>query len=433
MPEPATFAQKVLAQRAGRSEVEIGEIVGTRVDLVVCDELSFPEVVEQFRQLGASQVFDPAGLCVIADHENPARSVEAADRMVITRAFCAEHAIPHLVDVGEAGVMHLTLAERGLAAPGELVLGYDSHMLTAGGLAALAIGVGAADTAVALAFGETWLRVPETVRITLEGVPSAWVGPKDVALWFCQQLGQDACVYQVVEFDGSYVERLDMDGRFTLANMSIEIGAKSAAVRPDEATRAFVEERVDRGWEPVWSDPDAQIAAQHTFDVGSIGPLVSLPDAPDRAVSIDEAGDASVDQVFIGTCTNGRLADLREAAAVLRGRAVNPGTRLIVVPGSPGVFRAALAEGLIETFLEAGATVGPAGCGPCAGLHMGVMSEGEVGIATSSRNFPGRMGPRSSRLYIAGPAVAAASAIAGRIVSPAEVLGEEAATLVPAR
>ena len=329
--------------------------------------------------------------------------------------------------------MHLVLTEHGLAAPGELVLGYDSHMLTAGGVGALSIGVGAADTAVALAFGETWLRVPETVRITLEGSPGAWVGPKDVALWFCQQLGQEACVYQVVEFDGPYVESLDMDGRFTLANMAIEIGAKSAAVRPDETTREYADARVARAWEPVWSDPDAELAAHHTFEVGSLGPLVSLPDAPDRAVSIEEAAGDHVDQVFIGTCTNGRLSDLREAAAVLRGRQVHPGTRLIVVPGSPTVFRAALAEGLIETFLEAGAVVGPAGCGPCAGLHMGVMTEGEVGIATSSRNFPGRMGARSSRLYIAGPAVAAASAIAGRVAAPADVLGVEAERLVSAR
>ena len=430
---PATFAQKVLAARAGRTEVDVGEIVGTRVDLVVSDELSFPEVVEQFHELGAREVFDGERVCVIADHENPARSVEAANRMVTTRAFCEAQGIRHLVDVGQAGVMHLVLTEHGLAAPGELVLGYDSHMLTAGGVGALSIGVGAADTAVALAFGETWLRVPETVRITLEGSPGAWVGPKDVALWFCQRLGQEACVYQVVEFDGPYVESLDMDGRFTLANMAIEIGAKSAAVRPDETTREYADARVARAWEPVWSDPDAELAAHHTFEVGSLGPLVSLPDAPDRAVSIEEAAGDHVDQVFIGTCTNGRLSDLREAAAVLRGRQVHPGTRLIVVPGSPTVFRAALAEGLIETFLEAGAVVGPAGCGPCAGLHMGVMTEGEVGIATSSRNFPGRMGARSSRLYIAGPAVAAASAIAGRVAAPADVLGVEAERLVPAR
>ena len=324
------------------------------------------------------------------------------------------------------------LAEHGLAAPGELILGYDSHMLTAGGVAALSIGVGAADTAVALAFGETWLRVPETVRITIEGSPEAWVGPKDVALWLCQQLGQEACVYQVVEFDGSYVDSLDMDGRFTLANMAIEIGAKSAAVRPDETTRAYAEARVDRAWEPVWSDDAAELAAHHTYEIGLLVPLISLPDAPDRAVPVSEAGSQHVDQVFIGTCTNGRLSDLREAAAVLRGRTVHPRTRLIVVPGSPTVFRAALAEGLIETFLEAGAVVGPAGCGPCAGLHMGVMSEGEVGVATSSRNFPGRMGPRSSQLYIAGPAVAAATAIAGQIASPTDTLGSATEGLGPA-
>lgn len=432
MGSPATFAQKVLAARAGRGHVDVGEIVGTRVDLVVSDELSFPEVVEQFHELGATDVFDPERVCVIADHENPARSIEAANRMVTSRQFCSEQSIRHLIDVGEAGVMHLVLAEHGLAAPGELVLGYDSHMLTAGGVGALSIGVGAADTAVALAFGETWLRVPETVRITIEGSAAAWVGPKDVALWICRELGQEACVYQVVEFDGSYVESLDMDGRFTLANMAIEIGAKSAVVRPDETTRAYAAERVRRPWQPIWSDPHASLAAHYTYAIDALTPLISLPDAPDRAVPVAEAAAEHVDQVFIGTCTNGRLSDLREAAALLRGRKVHPGTRLVVVPGSPTVYRAALAEGLIETFVEAGGVVGPAGCGPCAGLHMGVMSPGEVGIATSSRNFPGRMGPES-RLYIAGPAVAAASAIAGHVASPADVMGADAERLAPAR
>jgi 3-isopropylmalate/(R)-2-methylmalate dehydratase large subunit len=430
---PATFAQKVLAKRAGRSQVEIGEIVGTRVDLVVSDELSFPEVVEEFHELGATEVFDSERVCVIADHENPARSIEAANRMVTTRDFCAQQGIEHLVDVGQAGVMHLVITEHGLAAPGELILGYDSHMLTAGGVGALSVGVGAADAAVALAFGETWLRVPETVRITIDGSPSPWAGPKDVSLSICHELGQEACVYQMVEFDGPYVDGLDMDGRFTLANMAIEIGAKSAVVRPDQITRDYVSQRVGRDWEAIWSDEEAELARTHTFDVGILGPLISLPDAPDQAVPVEQAGGEHVDQVFIGTCTNGRLSDLREAATVLRGRRVSPATRLIVVPGSPTVFKAALAEGLIETFLEAGAIVGPAGCGPCAGLHMGVMSEGEVGIATSSRNFPGRMGALSSKLYIAGPAVAAASAVAGYVTSPSDVLGNDAEALVPAR
>jgi 3-isopropylmalate/(R)-2-methylmalate dehydratase large subunit len=430
---PATFAQKVLAKRAGRSQVEIGEIVGTRVDLVVSDELSFPEVVEEFHELGATEVFDSERVCVIADHENPARSIEAANRMVTTRDFCVQQGIEHLVDVGQAGVMHLVITEHGLAAPGELILGYDSHMLTAGGVGALSVGVGAADAAVALAFGETWLRVPETVRITIDGSPSPWVGPKDVSLSICHEFGQEACVYQMVEFDGPYVDGLDMDGRFTLANMAIEIGAKSAVVRPDQTTRDYVSQRVGRDWEAIWSDEEAELASTHTFDVGMLGPLISLPDAPDQAVPVDQAGGEHVDQVFIGTCTNGRLSDLREAAAVLRGRRVSPATRLIVVPGSPTVFKAALAEGLIETFLEAGAIVGPAGCGPCAGLHMGVMSEGEVGIATSSRNFPGRMGALSSKLYIAGPAVAAASAVAGYVTSPSDVLGKDAEALAPAR
>ncbi|MEZ5098620.1 MAG: aconitase/3-isopropylmalate dehydratase large subunit family protein [Thermoleophilia bacterium] len=418
-----TFVEKVLAAHAGVDAVAPGEIVGARLDMVVSDELSFPEVVEHFRELGAERVFDPARVCVIADHESPARTIEAADRMVVTRAFCREQGIEHLVDVGQAGVMHVTLAERGLVAPGELILGYDSHMLTAGGAGALAVGVGATDAAVALAFGEAWLRVPETVRVTIEGTPPGWAGPKDVALLLCRQLGQDGCVYRAVEIDGSYPAALGMDGRFTLANMAIEVGAKTVAVRPDETTAAWLAGRVERDWQPVWSDPDAPVAAEHVVDVSGLDPLVALPHAPDLGVPVGEAGGDHVDQVFIGTCTNGRLDDLRVAASVLRGRTVHPRTRLLVVPASPEIFKAALAEGLIATFLEAGAVVGPPGCGPCAGLHMGVLADGEVGIATSSRNFPGRMGSRDSRLLVAGPAVAAASAVAGRVASPEEIAG----------
>ena len=424
---PATFAEKVIAAHAGRDRVEPGEIVGARVDLVVSEEMSFPDVIAELRELGADRVFDGRRILVVADHETPARSVEAANRMVVTREFCRDQGIEHLLDAGEAGVMHVVIPERGLAAPGELILGYDSHMLTAGGLGALAVGVGATDTAVALAFGEVWLRVPETVRINVSGQPSAWAGPKDVGLWLCGQLGQDACVYQAVEWRGPYVDSLGVDGRLTIANMSIEIGAKTAVVHPDDATLAYVRQRVERSFEVLSSDPDADCAAAHEFDVEGLGPLVALPHSPEQGVPVEDAAGERLDQVFIGTCTNGRLSDLRVAVDVIRGRQVHPETRLLVFPGSPEVYRRALSEGLIEALVEAGALVGPAGCGPCAGIHMGLLADGEVGLATSSRNFPGRMGSGSSQLYLSSPAVAAASAVAGEIASPEVLVGREPA------
>ena len=414
----STFAEKVIARHAARRRVRAGEIVGAAVDLVVSEEMSFPEVIAEFQKLGAEAVFDPERVLVVADHETPARSIEAANRMSETRAFCREQSVPHLLDAGEAGVMHVVIPERGFALPGELIAGYDSHMLTAGALGALAVGVGATDTAVALALGEIWVRVPETTRLHVEGTPGDWAAPKDVALRICGELGQDACLYQSVEWVGPYVDGLDVDARQTLTNMSIEIGAKTAAVRPDATTDAYLRSRASRSYDAVWTDDDAEIAAIYEFDVSGLGPMVALPHSPEQSVPVEKVAGRPIQQVFIGTCTNGRLDDLRVAASVLQGKKVNPGTRLLVFPGSPEVFKAALAEDIVTTLAEAGALIGPAGCGPCAGIHMGLLADGEVGIATSSRNFLGRMGSHLSELYLAGPAVAAASAVAGCIASP---------------
>lgn len=418
---PQTFAEKVIAAHAGRATVAPGEIVGARVDLVVSDELSFPQVIDELAALGADRVWDPQRVVVVADHVTPAPTVEYANDLARTRRFFHEQGMPHLIDSGRAGVMHVVLPELGLVGPGELVVGYDSHVITAGGVGALALGIGATDTAVALAFGEAWLRVPESVRVTITGAPGQWAGPKDVMLELARRLGQSGCLYQAVEIGGPYVDALPLDGRLTLANMAIELGAKSAAVCPDAATLAYIGGRRGAPVAAVWADEGAAYAAEHALDVAGLPPLVALPGAPDRGVPIAEAAGARLDQVFIGTCTNGRLSDLRVAAAVLRGRRVHPGTRLIVVPASPEVYVAALREGLIADLVEAGAVIGPAGCGPCAGLHLGVLGDGEVAMATSSRNFPGRMGAPTSSVYLAGPAVAAASAIAGAVAAPEEV------------
>ncbi len=421
--------QKVIAAHAGRTAVEPGEFVGVRVDLVVCDELSFPEVMARFAELGASRVFDGSRVAIVADHETPARSLLAANTMKATRAFAEKHGIPDVLEGRSAGIIHVVVPERGLIAPGELMMGYDSHVLTAGALGALAVGVGATDTAVALAFGEMWLRVPDTAHVLIDGTPAPWTGPKDVAILLTTRLGQSGCLYQSIEFTGAYVDRLDIDGRLTLANACIEIGAKSAAIRCDETTTRYLAARLRRPYTSLWSDPNATYAASHSLDVTGLEPMVCLPDAPDRGVSVAQVSGQHVDQVFIGSCTNGRLTDLRIAADVLRGRQVHKRTRLIVVPGSAEVLRAAVAEGVMSSLLEAGAVLAPPGCGPCAGLHLGVLADGDVCVATSSRNFPGRMG--GGRVYLSGPAVAASSAIAGEIAAPSDVVGARRPTTIP--
>ncbi len=418
-----TFAEKVVARHAGHDAVSPGQMVGVTVDLVTCDELSFPQVAAMIRTLGVERVFDGDRVAVVADHETPARDLVSAEHMKATRVFASEFEIGHLLDAGEAGIVHVVVPERGLVSPGEIMAGYDSHVLTAGALGAFAVGIGATDTAVAMAFGELWLRVPESVRIVVDGEPRPWTTPKDVGLQIVARLGQAGCLYQAIEYDGAYPASLAMDGRFTLVNMSIEIGAKSAAIEPDAIALDYLQGRGARISEPVWADAGASYAATHVFDVEGLAPMIALPSAPDSGVPVSEVAGKHVDQVFLGTCTNGRLTDLRVAAAVLRGRRVHPGTRLVIIPGSPEVFRLALAEGLVQIFADAGAVIGPPGCGPCAGLHMGVLAGGEVGLSTSSRNFPGRMGSPESLLYLAGPAVAAATAVAGEIAGPEEVVG----------
>ena len=305
---PATFAEKAIARHAGKEKVAPGELVGIKVDLVVSDELSFPQVIDEFNALGADRVFDRSRIVVVADHETPARTLLAANSMKRTRAFAETHGIEHLLDLGEAGIMHVVVPERGLIAPGEVMMGYDSHMLTAGALGAFAVGVGATDTAVAMVFGEMWLRVPSTMHIGIEGAPDSWSSAKDVALSIGADLGQAGCLYKALEFGGPYVRQLGMDGRFTLTNMAIELGAKSAAIACDATTEEYLSGRQTRPFAAVWADPEADYEARLTFNVDGLTPRVSLPDAPDRGVPVEEATGQPVDQVYIGSCTNGRLA-----------------------------------------------------------------------------------------------------------------------------
>ncbi len=417
--------EQIVAHHTGRDRVAPGEIVGVRVDALISDELSFPEVIAAFEALGATRVFDADRVLVVADHETPAPHIASAERMREVRRFADDHGIVNLLDAGRAGIMHIALAEHGFAQPGGLIAGYDSHMLTAGALSCAGIGIGATDAAVALAFGEIWLRVPETIRLRIDGEPSGWVGAKDVALAICRELGQSACNYRSVELIGAYVTHAAVADRFTLANMLIELGAKTALVPTDAATEAYLE-RADPpryAARPPRFDSATVVEQEFAFDAGAVALTVALPGGPDRGVPVAAVGSESIDQVFIGSCTNGRIEDLRIAAAVLAGRTVHPRTRLLVTPGSHGVLRQALAEGLVAIFVDAGAVVLPPGCGPCAGLHQGVLAAGERCLATSSRNFPGRMGALKSEVYLSGPAVAAATAVAGCIADPEEITG----------
>ena len=428
-----TMVEQIIAAHAGRSHVSPGEIVGVELDLLVSDELSFPDVMHEFEALGATTVFDPDRILIVADHETPAPSVASAERMRSVRAFADQHQLSRLLDAGRAGVMHVVIPEAGLACPGGLIAGYDSHMLTAGALTCAGIGIGATDAAVAMAFGELWVRVPETVRIRIEGEPQGWVSAKDISLSICSTIGQSACRYRSVELYGSYIDSARIDARLTITNMAIELGAKVALIATDATTEAYL---TQVGPElPARTRPElianASIEQEHLFDASAVRLTVAVPGGPDRGIPVQDVPAVAIDQVFIGSCTNGRIDDLRVAAAVLNGRKVHPRTRLLIVPGSQGVFRQALAEGLIAQFADAGAVIIPPGCGPCAGLHMGVLAAGERALATSSRNFPGRMGALGSEVYLAGPAIAAATAVAGTVADPADVTGERGPQRLP--
>jgi 3-isopropylmalate/(R)-2-methylmalate dehydratase large subunit len=339
------------------------------------------------------------------------------------REFARKYNIAHYYEVGRAGIAHVLLAEDGLVLPGEVFVGADSHTCNHGALGAFSTGVGSSDLAAVMAIGELWLRVPETLRFVLRGRPAPWVTGKDLVLTIIGDIGVDGARYAAMEFTGDALKHLTMDERFSIANMSIEAGGKNGIMEPDETVLDWVRPRAKRPFTPVFPDPDAEYASVREYDTSRFEPVVSAPSSPGNVVPVRDAAGIPVDQVFIGTCTNGRLEDLRVAARFLSGRSVHPRTRMMIIPATPAIYRQALAEGLIETFIDAGAAVSTSTCGPCIGGHMGVLAAGEVCVSTSSRNFVGRMGHRESKVYLTGPAVAAASAVMGHLAHPEEVLG----------
>lgn len=414
-----TLTEKILAAHAGKDKVSPGELVSARVDLALGNDITAPVAIAAFREMGAERVFDPERVALIPDHFTPNKDIPSAVQAKMLRDFAREQGLPHYYEVGRMGIEHCLIPEEGLALPGEVVIGADSHTCTYGALGAFATGVGSTDLAAAIALGELWLRVPETVKFVLEGRPrNRWVGGKDYILFLIGQVGVDGCRYQAMEFHGRAVRELSLDGRLTMANMAIEAGAKNGIFPPDEAVLAYLKDRAKRPFTPLHPDPDAEYAGVLAYDVTELEPQVACPFSPANVRPVSAVGDVTVDQVVIGSCTNGRLSDLRVAAKVLRGRTVHPGVRCLVFPGTPRIYREALAEGIIEALLAAGAAVSTPTCGPCLGGHLGILAAGERAVSTTNRNFRGRMGHVESEVYLAGPAVAAASAVAGRIVSP---------------
>jgi len=425
-----TLAEKILSSRRVAQQmsrdadnpVRPGDLIEVAVDLVLANDITAPIAIREFGTLGVPSVFDPEAIVLVADHFTPNKDIASAEQVAIMREFAKSQSIDRYYDVGRVGIEHVLLHELGLVIPGDVIVGADSHTCTAGALGAFATGMGSTDIAVAMATGCVWMRVPETIRVDLHGEPNPWVGGKDLILETIARLGVSGATYTALEFGGSTVDRLSMEARFTMANMAIEAGAKAGLFSADETALAYLDGRTTREVSEIAADKDAAYARRLEIDVAMIDPLVALPHLPENVRPVREVGPMPIEQAVIGSCTNGRIEDLRIAAKILRGRRVHPDVRCIVIPGSPRVQLDAVREGLVEVFLEAGAAVSTPTCGPCLGGHMGVLAAGERAVSTTNRNFRGRMGSLDSEVVLAGPAVAAASAIAGRLVHPEEVL-----------
>lgn len=416
-----TSTEKILAAHAGKKVVEPGELIQARVDLVLGNDITAPLAFAEFEKTGAKRVFDRDKIVLVADHFVPNKDIKSAEQAKEMREFARKYDITHYFEVGRSGIEHALLPEKGLVGPGDLVIGADSHTCTYGALGAFSTGVGSTDMAAAMATGQVWLKVPESSKFIYHGSLSPWVSGKDLILFTIGQIGVDGALYQAMEFTGSAIDQLSMDGRFTMANMAVEAGGKNGIFQADHKSLEYFWARSSRPYQVFPSDPDASYSNIFEFDVSRLEPQVAAPHSPDNVRGVSELSGQTIDQVVIGSCTNGRMEDLRVAASLLRGQKVSPNLRLIILPGTQEIYLQAMREGLVEIFIEAGAVVSTPTCGPCLGGYMGVLARGERAIATTNRNFVGRMGHPESFLYLAGPAVAAATAVKGRIAAPQEV------------
>ncbi len=413
-----TIAEKILARHCGEKSVAPGIFIEAKVDIALGNDVTAPLAIEEFKKAGGNKVFDPDRVVLVPDHFTPNKDIKSAEQCQILRNFAREQGLRHYYEVGKAGIEHALLPEEGVVVPGDLVVGADSHTCTYGALGAFACGVGSTDLAFAMLTGECWLRVPETVKFVYKGKLDKWVSGKDLILYTIGDIGVDGALYKVMEFTGPVIGRLSVADRLTMCNMAVEAGAKSGIIEPDEATIEYIEARAERPYEIIRPEKSARYAKVIEYDCSKIEPQVAFPPLPSNTRPISRVGEIYIDQVVIGSCTNGRIEDLRISAQVLKERKVHSRVRLIIIPATQKVYREALREGLLETFIDAGAVVSAPTCGPCLGGHMGVLAEGEKAIATTNRNFAGRMGHPKAEIYLSNPAIAAASAIAGKITSP---------------
>ena len=416
-----TMTQKILAAHAGLDSVQAGQLIEADLDLVLGNDVTTPVAIHEMEKFNKKEVFDKTKIALVMDHFTPNKDIKSAEHCKCVRQFSAANEIKNFFDVGSMGIEHALLPEKGLIVAGETCIGADSHTCTYGALGAFSTGVGSTDMAAGMVTGKAWFKVPSAIKFNIVGEKAPYISGKDVILHIIGMIGVDGARYKSMEFVGDGIKNLTMDDRFTIANMAIEAGAKNGIFPVDELTEEYIKEHSDKPYTKYEADADAEYDEEYTIDLSTLKPTVAFPHLPENTKTIDEVGDIKIDQVVIGSCTNGRISDMRIAAEIIKGRKVADGVRVIVIPGTQAVYLQCIKEGLMTIFVEAGAVVSTPTCGPCLGGHMGVMAAGERAVSTTNRNFVGRMGHVDSEVYLASPAVAAASAITGKISSPAEL------------
>jgi 3-isopropylmalate/(R)-2-methylmalate dehydratase large subunit len=416
-----TITEKILAAHAGKSSVEPGELINCKIDMCLGNDITAPIAIQEFEKIGAKKVFDKERIALVPDHFTPNKDIKSAEQAKILREFAKKHSITNYFEIGRMGVEHALLPEEGLALPGDVIIGADSHTCTYGAMGAFSTGVGSTDLAAAMATGEVWFKVPESIKFIFNGKLGKWVSGKDLILYLIGQISVSGALYKSMEFHGETIKNLSLEGRLTMANMAIEAGGKNGIFHADEKVLDYIKGRAKRDFKVFESDKDANYCDVFEWDASKIEPQVSLPPLPDKAKNVRECADIAVDQVVIGSCTNGRIEDMREAAAILKGKKVNPNVRCIVIPATQAIFQQCMKEGLADIFVSANAAFSTPTCGPCLGGHMGILAKGEKAIATTNRNFVGRMGHPESEVYLSNPCVAAASAIKGYITHPEDI------------
>ncbi len=416
-----TMSQKILAKKANLDTVKQGQLIECKLDLVLGNDVTTPVAIKEFEKLGINKVYDRDKVAIVLDHFTPNKDIKSAELSKICKCFAKDMEVNNFFDVGEMGIEHCLIPEKGLAIPGDVIIGADSHTCTYGALGAFSTGVGSTDMACGMAVGSTWFKVPGAIKFNLTNKPSKWVSGKDIILHIIGMIGVDGALYKSMEFVGDGIAHLTMDDRFTIANMAIEAGGKNGIFPVDEKTKAYLKETTNKEYHTFTADDDAIYDEVYDIDLSTIRPTVSFPHLPDNTRTIDNVGDIKIDQVVIGSCTNGRYTDLKIAADIIKGKKIADGVKVIVIPGSQKIYLECLKNGIIEDFVTAGAVFSTPTCGPCLGGHMGILADGEKAISTTNRNFVGRMGHINSEVYLASPAVAAASALTGKITNPENI------------